>query len=79
MQITSKELRVQTKDALDAVRRGEKVEITYHGRVVALLVSPGCTVDELKEEEGLPAFGMWADINDSVEYMRDIRKPRYGF
>ena len=80
MQITSKELRIQAKNALEAVRRGEEVEITYHGKVVALLVAPDYAVDEQSQDEALPGFGMWADrkdMEDSVEYVRNLRKPRY--
>ncbi|MEE9304592.1 MAG: type II toxin-antitoxin system prevent-host-death family antitoxin [Thiotrichaceae bacterium] len=80
MQITSKELRIQAKNALDAVRRGEEVEITYHGKVVALLVAPDSAVDKPSQDETLPGFGMWADrkdMEDSVEYVRNLRIPRY--
>jgi prevent-host-death family protein len=80
MQITSKDLRIHAKNALDAVRRGEEVEITYHGKVVALLVSPDSSTDNHSASDTLPGFGMWSDrkdMEDSVEYVRNLRKPRY--
>lgn len=80
MQITSKDLRIKAKTALDAVRRGEKVEITFHGKVIALMVSPGQSKSKTTPESSLPGFGMWKDnsaTENTEQYVRDLRKPRY--
>lgn len=82
MQLTSKDLRFHTKSALEAVKRGEKVYITFHGKVVAVMVAPESVQTSGTETcaEDLPGFGMWADredIGDAAEYVRKSREPRY--
>ena len=83
MQLSSKDLRFHTKSALDAVKRGEQIDITFHGKVVAVMVAP----EMIKKPtyptnvEEVPGFGMWADRDDIAEtgsYIREIRKPRYA-
>ena len=82
MQLSSKDLRFHTKSALDAVKRGEKIEITFHGKVVAVMVAPEVIENSAKKVtvEDVSGFGMWADREDMADvdaYVRELRKPRY--
>jgi len=76
MKATAKDLRFQTNDLLNAVKRGEEVLISYHGKPCAKLV-PLDETDEKKSTDEL--FGMWTD-NDEIEsidkYVRNLRKER---
>ncbi len=82
MQLSSKDLRFHTKSALDAVKRGEKIEITFHGKVVAVMVAPDAIKKSTKKVtiENVAGFGMWADRKDIADvdtYIRELRKPRF--
>lgn len=82
MRLSSKDLRFHTKSALDAVKRGEQIDITFHGKVVAVMVSPEKIkpTDYQIDLENVAGFGMWADQNEegsTEEYVRNLRKPRY--
>ncbi len=82
MQLTSKDLRFHTKAALDAVKRGEQIEITFHGKVVAVMVAPETIENSTKKIsiEDVPGFGMWTDREDMADvdaHVRELRKPRY--
>jgi prevent-host-death family protein len=81
MKATAKELRIHSKELLEAVSRGEDVIITYRGKPCAKLVpyeKPDKSVD-LDKEDSL--FGIWADREDlhSVEdYVQNLRKSRFS-
>jgi antitoxin (DNA-binding transcriptional repressor) of toxin-antitoxin stability system len=82
MQLSSKDLRFHTKAALDAVKRGEQIDITFHGKVVAVMVAPEAIEKTVKTNnvEDVAGFGMWTDrkgVADIDAYVRDLRKPRY--
>lgn len=82
MQLSSKDLRFHTKAALDAVKRGERIDITFHGKVVAVMVAPEAVEKPVKIDnvEDVAGFGMWTDrkdMSDMNAYVRDLRKPRY--
>lgn len=82
MRLSSKDLRFHTKSALDAVKRGEQIDITFHGKVVAIMISPEALENPAKQisVEHVPGFGMWADREDIAStdsYVRNLRKPRY--
>jgi len=81
MKATAKELRIHSKELLDAVSRGDEVIITYRGKPCAKLVSYREQERPLITEEEIPAFGMWADRDDveSVDgYLRNLRKNRFA-
>ena len=63
--VTSKELRIQTRDILERVRAGERFVITYQGRPVALMLS----LDENLSSEFpvRPYEEAWADIERALE------------
>ncbi|MFZ2451980.1 MAG: type II toxin-antitoxin system prevent-host-death family antitoxin [Methylovulum miyakonense] len=81
MKATAKDLRIHSKELLDAVSRGEDVTISYRGKPCAKLV-PYIQQDKPLEIKGeTPAFGMWADRDDmdSVEgHMQNLRKNRFA-
>ena len=82
MQLSSKDLRFHTKSALDAVKRGEQIDITFHGKVVAVMVAPETIERSAKKVsvEDVSGFGMWADREDMTDvdaYVRKLRKPRF--
>ena len=80
MKATAKELRVHSKELLDAVSRGEDVVITFRGKPCAKLVpyekSDKPTVSDDKDD----LFGIWADridIESVDDYVRNLRKGRF--
>ena len=79
MKATAKDLRFNSKELLDTVKRGEEVIITYRGKPCAKLVPYERTnTNESKMKDEF--FGIWKDnneVNDINEYVREIRKGRY--
>jgi len=76
IQATAKDLRFHSTQLLGAVKRGEEVLITYHGKPCARLIP----IEDEKVETHTDLFGIWKD-NDQVEhvedYVRMIRKRRH--
>lgn len=74
---TAKDLRHRTASVLDAVRRGQKLIITYRGRSVAALVP----LDEASRKTLSPiGFGMWRgrrEMRNVARWLRDLRAPRH--
>jgi len=76
MNATAKDLRFNSKELLDAVKRGEEVVISFRGKACAKLV-PYQDTKKQSEKSGL--FGMWQDndaTRDVEAYVRDLRKGR---
>ncbi len=77
MRATAKELRFNSKELIDSVKRGEEVVITFRGKPCAKLV-PYQEIKRHTEKNEL--FGMWED-NDMVknvdEYVRGLRTGRF--
>ncbi len=78
MKATAKDLRFQSKELLDTVKRGEEVVITYRGKPCAKLVP---IKHEAAENSGKnELFGIWKDYDETrnVEgYVRNLRKGRF--
>lgn len=76
MNATTKNLRFNSKELLDAVKRGEEVVISFRGKPCAKLVP---YQETKKQPEKNDLFGMWQD-NDATlnveEYVRNLRKGR---
>ena len=81
MKATAKDLRVHSKELLDAVSRGEDVVITFRGKPCARLVpyektdKPTVVLDTRDD-----LFGIWADridIESAEEYVQSLRKGRF--
>ena len=69
MQLSASQLQSQHKALIDALKRGEAVEITYHGQALGI-VQPVKPSANTKEQENVMArfFGMHCDLTiDSVE------------
>lgn len=77
MEATAKDLRFHSTELLNAVKRGEEVTITFHGKPCAKLV-PIEENEEFQEKDEL--FGMWEnnkDAEDVDNYVRNLRKGRF--
>jgi len=75
MNATAKNLRFNSKELLDAVKRGEEVVISFRGKPCAKLVP----YQETKKPEKNDLFGMWQDDDATLnveEYVRNLRKGR---
>ena len=74
------DLRYRMKDVLKALDRGESVRVMYHGKEKAVMTPSRRKTQRRMADH--PAFGIQADLpNDAKsvqEYMRELRKPRYG-
>lgn len=80
MKATAKELRIRSKELLDAVSRGENVVITFRGKPCAKLVPYETSNKTIVQDSNGGLFGIWADREDleSVEdYVRNLRKGRF--
>lgn len=79
MQLSASQLQSQHKALIDALKRGESVEITYHGQTLGI-VHPAKPAVNSKEQENAMAdfFGMHNDLSlDTVEdELRVIRQGR---
>ena len=77
MRATAKELRVNAKELLDTVSRGEEVIITYRGKPRAKLVPIGN--EQSNKSAGDELFGIWKD-NDGLKnvenYVQNLRQGR---
>ena len=77
MQLSASQLQSQHKALIDALKRGEAVEITYHGQTLGI-VQPIRPSVNIKEQEAAMAnfFGMHHELAiDSVEdELRSIRQ-----
>jgi len=79
MQLTASELQSKHKALIDALKRGETVEITYHGQTLGVVHPANPTRNSQEQETAMNAFfGMHRDLGvANVESeLRDIRKGR---
>ncbi len=78
MKATAKDLRFHAKEILEAISRGENVEISYRGKPHAKLVP----IDSLdgNEQDKHKLFGIWKNnknVTKVDQYVREIRKGRF--
>lgn len=79
MQLTASQLQSKHKALIDALKRGETVEITYHGQTLGVVHPATPTINTQDQESAMNEFfGMHRDVGmASVEdELRDIRKSR---
>ena len=79
MQLTASQLQSKHKALIDALKRGETVEITYHGQTLGIVHPAVPTVNSEEQEAAMSEFfGMHRDSGiDRVEdELRAIRKGR---
>lgn len=85
MKTTAKDLRIRTRQLLDAVERGEEVVITHRGRPCAKLIpfrksSRARRTGPGKERARLPLFGIWQDYapaRNATAYVDKLREGRH--
>ena len=81
MQLTASQLQSKHKALIDALKRGETVEITYHGQTLGV-VHPAVQAINTQEQEAAMAafFGMHKErgIETVEDELRNIRKGRRG-
>lgn len=80
MKATAKDLRIHTKEIVEAVKRGEEIILTYRGKPTARIIpiSNDAPSKESKAEDTL--FGIWKDnkdIDNVNEYIDKIRGGRF--
>lgn len=80
MKATVLDLRRRMPEVLQALDRNERVTILYRGQERAVLLPSG---GDRAEGEGTkasahPAFGMWADHEDTDDVARHVRSLRQG-
>lgn len=79
MQLTASQLQSKHKALIDALKRGETVEITYHGQTLGV-VHPATPTTNTKEQESAmnEFFGMHGNsgIATVEDELRNIRKGR---
>ena len=79
MKATILDMRRNPKKILDAIARKETVTLTQRGIPVAQIEAIE-SASPCKAAEH-PAFGMWADredLRDPSDYVRQLRKGRFG-
>ncbi len=79
MELTASQLQSKHKALIDALKRGETVQITYHGQTLGV-VHPAARAANTQEQEQAMAefFGMHKDsgVESVEEELRAIRKGR---
>jgi antitoxin (DNA-binding transcriptional repressor) of toxin-antitoxin stability system len=79
MQLSSSQVQTQHKALIDALKRGEAVEITYRGQILGI-VQPVRSSATTQEQENAMAkfFGMRRDLSIASvgDELRTIRKGR---
>ncbi|MDD2724905.1 MAG: hypothetical protein PHH59_12895 [Methylovulum sp.] len=82
MQLTTSQLQSKHKALVEALKRGEKVEITYHGRILGVVhpATPASIDTKAQAAAMADFFGMHRDAPiDTVEdELRGIRSNRRG-
>ncbi len=82
MRLTTSQLQSRHKTLIDALKRGETVEITYHGQVLGVVhpVSSAMVDRKAQEEAMADFFGMHSDnpIDTVEDELRAIRTNRRG-
>ncbi|QPK62866.1 hypothetical protein IVG45_18875 [Methylomonas sp. LL1] len=79
MQLTASQLQSKHKVLIDALKRGETVEITYHGQTLGVVHPAAPAVNSQEQEAAMNEFfGMHRDsgIANVEDELRTIRKGR---
>lgn len=77
MQLTASQLQSKHKALIDALKRGETVEITYHGQMLGIVHPATPTINTQDQESAMNEFfGMHSDVGtaDVEDELRNIRK-----
>jgi len=75
------DLRKKSSEVISALHRNEPVTVLYRGKPAAIMQPIGASGDETASKAAdHPAFGLWADRDDSADvaaHVRDLRKGRF--
>lgn len=80
MQLTTSQLQSRHKALIDALKRGEIVEITYHGQVLGIVHPASSTTNSEAQEKAMAHFfGMHRDspvdtVEDELRFVREGRR-----
>jgi prevent-host-death family protein len=78
LKATAKDLRFNSKELLESVRRGEEIIITFRGKPCAKLIPISESPKNKQRENAL--FGIWQDYDftkDVNDYVRSLRRGRF--
>jgi hypothetical protein len=75
MQLSVSQLQKQHRLLVEALKRGETVELTYHGKLLGIIQPQVGGFDEVSADD---FWGMHSDmgLNGVEDVVRQIRKPR---
>jgi antitoxin (DNA-binding transcriptional repressor) of toxin-antitoxin stability system len=79
-QLSASQLQSQHKALIDALKRGEAVEITYHGQTLGVVQPTQPSVNTKEQKSAMAVFfGMHRDlsINSVEDELRTIRQGRW--
>lgn len=79
MQLTASQLQSKHKALIDALKRGESVEITYHGQTLGIVHPAAPTINSAEQEAAMNEFfGMHRESSVATveDELRNIRKGR---
>jgi len=76
MRITTSQLQTHHKSLIDALKRGEAVEITYHGNTLGIVQPQATNVDSDSQSEALEAFFEMHKDQSSTEVEKELRQVR---
>ena len=80
MNTTAKNLRIHTREILEAVERGQEVVITVRGKPRAKIVPVRGRRTAAKAKKTSPLFGIWkdhAETRNVLEYVNRLRSGRF--
>lgn len=78
MQLTTSQLQTHHKSLVEALKRGEKVEITYHGQLLGVVYPKQLAVDSQAQEEAMAAFFGIHKNQSAVNVEDELRAVRKG-
>jgi antitoxin (DNA-binding transcriptional repressor) of toxin-antitoxin stability system len=84
MQLTASQLQSKHKMLIDALKRGETVEITYHGQTLGVVHPASPTINSQEQEAAMNEFfGMHrnsgiANVEDELRAIRKGRRSSLG-
>jgi prevent-host-death family protein len=77
MEITTKQLRIQSGRVISQVNNGQEITITYRGKACAKIIPINKQNINLEETDN-ELFGMWKDREDMGDVEQRVRNMRKG-
>ncbi|ENV79599.1 type II toxin-antitoxin system prevent-host-death family antitoxin [Acinetobacter ursingii] len=72
MQVSTKELRIQSGKIIQQVQHGQEVTVTYRGKALAKIIP----IQQQKQDEDI--FGMWQQDQHALTVDETVRAMRQG-